>query len=148
MTPNELYARTPVTVVVDDLFALKGCYYDHLPEIDVQNHALAPVVEGPMKGRFELRYYRRHCYDGRRIWHLYSLWIDKHPVMILQNAGREGDDHFRRIVTDPARLTAAISTIRTFLGVADVPLEELADPASDVPGLDTFYNDSLCGGDL
>jgi hypothetical protein len=147
VTPNELYARTPVAVVADNLDALKGCYYDHLPEIDVLAFELAPIIEGPMKGRFELRYYRRFCSDGRRIWHLYSLWFDGRPVMILQNAGREGDDHHRRIVTDVPRLASAISSIRTFLGADKVLPEEIADPSHSVLGLDTFYGGSLQDGE-
>jgi len=143
MTPNELYARDPESVVRDDLYALKGCYYDHLPEVEAQGFELAPVVEGPMRGRFELRFYRRHNFDHRRVWSLYALFFDGAPVMVLQNAGREGDDHHRRIVTDPDKLALAVTLIRSHLGVQ--VSGDVADPASEVDGLTTFYNHDLQG---
>jgi hypothetical protein len=140
MTPNDLYARAPADVVVDDLDALKGFYYDHLPEVDAMAAHLAPIVAGPLKGRFELRFYRRHNYDGRRVWWLYALWFDGKPVMILQNAGREGDDHYRRIVTDASRLGLAVSLLRAHLAMPEI---EVVDPTKDVDGLCEFYGDRL-----
>lgn len=141
MTPNELYARTPAEVVKDDLSWLKGCYYDHLPEVNAWGFELIPIVEGPLKGRFELRFYRRYTSDGRRVWWLYAFFFDGQPVMVLQNAGREGDDHHRRIVTDPHQLARAVTLLRTFLPAIEA--SEVVDPDSPVKGLDEFYGDSL-----
>jgi|GEM_PF-3336815 len=142
MTPNELYARDPVEVVRDNLDPLKGYNYDHLPEVDANVADLAPIVEGLLKGRFELRFYGRRSSDERRIWWLYALWLDGAPVMILQNAGREGDDHSRRIVTHMGRLARVVSLLRAYL-----PAEatEVVDPTKEVKGLDEFYGDSLGG---
>ncbi len=141
MTPNELYARPAQQVVVDDFFCLKGCYYDHLPEVGADASELDKVLCGPLKGRFELRFYRKRNSDQRRVWWLYSLWLDGKPVMVLQNAGREGDDHHRRIVTDQTLLAETVRLIRTHLPVS--PADEVADPSTEIEGLDAFYSDRL-----
>lgn len=147
MTPNELYLRQPVEILRDDLGPLKGYagVYDHLPEVNTADMTwVEPILKGSLKGIFEIRFYARRSIDERRVWWLYSLYFEGAPVMILQNAGREGDDHTRRIVSHPDRLSRVVMLLRAHLPVEAT--DELTDPTSDVKGLDEFYGDSLGSG--
>jgi hypothetical protein len=142
VTPNELYALKPVEILRDDLGPLKGSAgaYDHLPEVSARVDELAGIARGPLAGRFDLRFYARRSIDERRVWWLYALYLDGAPVMILQNAGREGDDFYRRIVTHPDRLASVVTFLRAHLPVGEF---EAVDPTKPVKGLDAFYGDHL-----
>lgn len=50
--------------------------------------------------RLEVKTVKYVNFDGRRYWKLATVWLDGKPVMITQNAGREGDDCCRRFITD------------------------------------------------
>lgn len=104
MTPNELYNLKPIRSDFD-VAILFGCYYNHMPEIE---HLYTLPV--PDNTRVEIRYYKDHSYDGRRIWRLASVWLDGYPFMIIRNAGREGDDFADRFITNEAKYQAANRT--------------------------------------
>lgn len=89
MTPEQLLTRT-TQFVTAELSWLWGCYYAHVPE--VRRRASAPGVF--------VRVYKHHDFDARKVWRLASVHVDDKPVMIVRNAGREGDDHADRYVFD------------------------------------------------
>lgn len=95
LTPKDLYALKPVETL--DAWALRGCYYNHIPEAgDFAQLADRPRVQVRVVGYVNI--------NGRRYWRLATVWFDDKPVMVIQNGGREGDDHSKRFVTDAALL--------------------------------------------
>jgi hypothetical protein len=95
MTPRELYAMPHVDIHYNPRI-LFGCYY---------NHTNGDVIceygdEFQNSSRLEIRIIKDFHFDGRRFWRLATVWLDDDPVMIIQNAGREGDDYHKRFITD------------------------------------------------
>ena len=88
MTPRELLALTPQRVShgVDRVLR-------ELPEVD--SEVLVDTDDA-----LEWREYAYHDFDGRRIWLLASIHFRGRAALIVQRAGREGDDHHERIVVD------------------------------------------------
>lgn len=142
MTPAELYARAPEKVD-RDLWSLVGCYYNHIPEATTWDDI--PPEAKSYNPRLELRYYKQHCFDGRRTWVLASVWFDSAPVMIIQNAGREGDDHHRRFITDPERYTQLIGYLHSLAEKKPVDLSDVVPLDQDIKGLTEFYGNQLDG---
>ena len=145
MTPNELYAREPERVD-DDLNVLAGCYYNFLEELQgFDNYGV--FINREKNTRVDIRYYKDFDFDGRRFWRLASVWYEGQPVMIFQNAGREGDDHTRRIITDLPRFHQMIRYIGSELmeHQTDESVSDVYDPDKEVEGLTDFYGNSLDG---
>ena len=95
-----------------DLELLLGSFSStHLPEIE-EHFRYSPRSENT---RIEIRTLHWHTFDGRRTWELKTVWFDNRPVMIIQNAGREGDDHCHRFVTDKALLTELVLYVTSLL---------------------------------
>jgi hypothetical protein len=88
MTPRELLAMIPQSVSHDVYRVLR-----ELPEVDTD--VLVDTDES-----LEWREYAYHNFDGRRIWLLASIHFRGRAALIVQRAGREGDDHHERIVVD------------------------------------------------
>ena len=154
MTPNELYAREPEKVIHPlgedssygpdyQLRHFVGCYYNHLG-----NDFNIWDIEGINRStRVSLKIYKDFDFDGRRFWRLLSVWFDNTPVMILQNAGREGDDWVGRIITDGEMYNNMMNHIRSlFRYKHDDEFDgDLCDPDVDYPSLTEFYGNSLDG---
>lgn len=137
MTPNELY-KTKAESETSDLDEICGFYYNHVPE--------AGEDEGWQyqgTGRVKIKNIKYFSYDERRIWRLATVWFDDIPVMVIQNAGREGDDHSKRFVTDSESLLKMADHLRSLVYVN----EEIktVDCDSDITELTEFYNQSLTG---
>lgn len=139
MKPSELYGRE-VKKTWKDLWVLKGFYYSHVPELD----DIWSMLDFKKNEKAEIRAFGYADYDGRRFWLLAGVYFDGHPVMIIRNAGREGDDHHSRFITDPARYWELLKYLAT---LANPPIEEtkicVVDPEKDIPDLDNFYGDDL-----
>jgi hypothetical protein len=148
MTPRQLYATAP-TRVSYEIGRLKGYRYNHVsPELN--DWDVLPY-EDPFK-RVELRFYEdHHMGDDRRIWALASVWlvntrdcVDR-PFMVVQNAGREGDDWARRIVTDADAYREAARYLKSLCLTQEEPDElskDLADADHEVNDLTAFYGRS------
>jgi hypothetical protein len=67
--------------------------------------------------------------------------------MIIRNAGREGDDHVSRFVTDRARYIEMVAHILSLQKVKedDINDEDFVDPDEEVTNLLEFYGNSLFG---
>jgi hypothetical protein len=114
MTPHQLLDREPVHVS-NDVVWLWGFRYSHVPEVgDLSD---VRYVRGRSRWRprrvkriewrapinvpgVEVRLYRHHNFDERRVWRLASVHVRNRPVLIVRNGGREGDDEASRYVFD------------------------------------------------
>ena len=134
MTPRQLYAIAPKHVSYE-IGRLKGFRYNHLAPA-LQDWDVLPF-EDPGR-RVELRFYEDHNVDYRRNWVLASVWFVKsrdsidRPFMIVQNAGREGDDWFRRIITDVETYKDAARYLKSLC----MPLQEFDELSTDVVDAD------------
>lgn len=140
MTPNELYKMESLRTETD-IAPLFGCYFNHMPEI-VDDYWRIAATEVKNE-RLEIRYYKDHSYDGRRIWRLASVWFDNKPFMVIQNAGREGDDHAARFITDVGLYKQAATYVKSIVPPDFKELPDVVSADEDVPTLTEFYGDSL-----
>lgn len=111
ITAKEVYAL-PYESETNELWSLKGCYYDFLPEIDDSLYSVNPEENT----RLKIKVLKDFDFDGRRFWRLQTLWFDDKPVMIMQNAGREGDDHRERFVTNKQLYLEVVEYVRKLIG--------------------------------
>lgn len=142
MKPDELYKRTPERID-SGIECLKGFYYDHLPEIGWLETFDADFVDH--QKRVTIHYYKYWRHDGRRIWLLAGVFFDDMPVMIIQNAGREGDDYSGRFITNKALYNDMVKYIVSLMDFSKSDDKDLIDPDTDIPSLTTFYGYSLDG---
>ena len=138
-TLNELYEMPPKEI--DHHFTvLTGHGYSYLP--DSFDPYGWEVYEDPNK-KVEIRYIKNHCYDGRRVWILATVWFEGIPVMAIQNAGREGDDFSRMFVTNEDQYCNMVNYLKQFqTGEGDYPLP-IYDPNEVRSDLTNFYNQGL-----
>lgn len=140
MKPKDLYARKP-EYETDDIQVLKGCYFDHIPEID--EYRFRNIELGANK-KILIKVYKDFDFDGRRGWRLASIWFDNFPIMIIQNAGRELDDHERRFITDENKYALMIQYIALLLPTEDGGVDVVSDD-TDIDDLTCFYGHELDG---
>lgn len=144
MKPSELYAMEGYEW--SNSFSELCCgrsRVGHIPEIELSD--LEEIVYShkfeKMNSKMEMRVYKNHNFDGRRRWVLASIWFEGKPVMIIQNAGREGDDHTARFITDHnsyAKMVAYLLSFKEEDSSCDVYREN-----EDIPNLTEFYGYSL-----
>src|SRR6185369_14813929 len=101
MKPSDLYARDAEDTW-KDLSVLMGCYYKHLPELE----QVWDRLDLEKNEKVQIKVYRYVDYDGR-------------PVMIIRNAGREGDDHHSRFITDGGRYFEMLKYLSTLCRFQD-----------------------------
>ena len=132
MTANELYACPPIRQRTD-LCSLSAFVPFDLSGID--DEANTQVV---------IKCYADHDFDGRRIWYLFSVWYKNRPIMVCQQAGREGNDHTEEFITDPDGYTEMINYISSVVRPPDLfPEGRSHDPDVDIENLTRFYGTSL-----
>lgn len=135
MTANDLYLKKPEKVTRELDGYLWGHYFNHVPEI-VDHYSEAWT----RNNRVEIYLYKDFNLDHRRIWRLASVWFYGAPVMVIQNAGREGDDHAKRFVTNVAQYEAMVAYLRSLLPPdAHGHIADVWSPEVDIPNLDIFY---------
>lgn len=151
ISPNELYAREPKEVLgakFDNYdYIWWGSYFNHVPEID-------QYAEYESTDRIQVKIYQDFDFDGRRFWRLASIWYEMQtdaftfehlPVMIIRNAGREGDDFSDRFITNPEAYKQMVAHINTLKKFDKAELDDCVDPAEPVDSLLEFYGNSLDG---
>ena len=138
-TANELYAMKPESIS-NDLSRLSGCYYNHIQEFNEHDEYLGDEVQQ----RVEIRTLKFFDFDGRRFWKLSTVFFDGNPVMVIQNAGREGDDHSKRFITDTNLFMSMGKFIKSLIKSGN-ELPEQVDCNMDIPELTEFYGNSLHG---
>jgi hypothetical protein len=118
---------------------LSGYYYNHIYEVGDE----FPMVKYEVKTeRVEIRFIKDFCFDGRRVWQLATVWLDSKPVMIVQNAGREGDDYSARFITDATLFREMCQHIKELLPVDQNYIEEICSNTK-TEGLIEFYGNHL-----
>lgn len=141
MTPRQIY-EMPAERVDNDPSHLFGFYYNHLPEAG-DKEDIRSWIRGIKQERISIRFIKDFCFDGRRVWQLAVVAFDGQPVMITQNAGREGDDHADRFITDlegVIRMAAFIISLKPPERIDEVERVGLDE---DIPHLAEFYGQSL-----
>ncbi|MED1125287.1 hypothetical protein [Bacillus atrophaeus] len=142
MIIKELYARTPKRVE-RCLGHLKGYYYDHIIELTDQYNLDSYYGLEEKNEKIEIKYYADCCFDGRRTWTLASVWYENKPVMVIQNAGREGDDHRERFITEPKLYDKMLTYIASLLNIDTSVKHDIYREDDDIKELDNFYGFTL-----
>lgn len=99
---------------------LIGCYYNYFPELgEFYNYNLNPAFEKE-NTRIFTKIHMHYKRDTRRYWRLTSVWyIDEEnneiPFMVIQNAGREGDDYSTRIISNKHTFIEAVNYLRNLI---------------------------------
>jgi hypothetical protein len=140
MKPSDLYAREPKETWTD-VSALVGCYYNHVPELE--NFWQHLKLDRNTKVTIKVYGFLRE--DTRRFWLLGGVFFAGGPVMIIRNAGREGDDHRSRFITHPASYYDMIKYLASLSDPAPKEFEasNVMSPDQDIEGLGTFYGKTL-----
>lgn len=134
-TPAELYALKPIRVDYDDYHVVSV----HLPEVSAYDIDLDKVGETK---RFETRTLVYECPDGRRTWHLETVWFDSQPVMVVNSSGRDDDEYHERWITNGVAYWNLIAFLNSFREKDEEPGEFVK--ASDViPAMTEFYNQTI-----
>jgi len=139
MTPNELYAREPEKID-KDLNHIKTFYTCHIPELQ----GSIDWFPDDCNEKVEFKIYKDFDFDGRRGWFLASMWFEGKPVMIIQNAGRELDDHSNSFISDESAYREMVKYIQTLIPI-DVDEVITVEGDTDYPQLTEFYGNSLDG---
>lgn len=140
-TCKELYDSKVYTF--GDAHILKGYDYDHVPEAQL-DWGIPSELSFPC---IEVRILKDFDFDARRFWRLATVWFEGGSVMVIQNAGREGDDHAKRFITNSDAFNKMCRYIETIVNsseedvLTDVYNEE--DDFGDI--LTTFYGNELSG---
>jgi hypothetical protein len=111
---NELieYAEeTKYTPLKEYTRKLVGCYYNHIPElVDYNNNH---VLDGFYNDGLIVKTIAHFDYDGRRYWNLSMVYFKDISFMMVQNAGREGDDHAHRFIFNDGKYKEIIAELST-----------------------------------
>lgn len=142
MTPAEIYAL-PSEHVTSDITSLLRCSWHHMYELGQELGWRYAEFESTE--RLEIRTVKYYCYDGRRTWVLRTVWLDEKPVMIVQNAGRESDDHVARYITDETLFRELVAYVRSRIVPEDPFPVNTIDLHEDMAELTYFYGQALEG---
>ncbi|MCY9308843.1 hypothetical protein MOF23_07650 [Bacillus inaquosorum] len=135
MNAKQIYDMEP-REISNELSLLAGFYYNHLPEIE-------DIPYGLEQDKVSIKIYADYEYDWSRFWRLASVWFEDIPVMIIQNAGRDGDDHRERFITDEKAYENLVSYVKGLIPKEEVNNPDLIDLEEDITGLSEFYGWSL-----
>lgn len=143
MTPRELYEITPESTTYDINIAFEYFRGSHFPEVCDSSYYFSEQ-ELSKNNRITIKIYKDVNLDERRIWRLMSAWLDNHPVMVMQNAGREGDDHIRRFITDIDRYNEMVEFIAiSMMNLTLTSIPDVVDIDTDIEDLTEFYDMKL-----
>lgn len=127
----------PVIDEETELWSLKGFYYDHIPELGLNDIG---YIRHGNNTRVVIKTHVDHNFDGRRFWRMQSVWLDGQPVMITQNAGREGDDYSERFILNYAAFVNMIAYLFTLRHEENVTVTNTTVGLEDEPPtLGNFY---------
>lgn len=125
----------PATHVALTDWVLRDDWFLEIPDV---NNRISDVLEELEKeGRLKVKCLVDVYIDYRRYAAMHTVWFDELPVFVVQNAGREGNDHFNRWVTDLPRYVQLLNYLQS-----KIPLEgysEAVDPEKEVFPEEIFY---------
>lgn len=128
--------------VEHSLCNLVGIYYNHIPEVygfEENNNYNNYSIKA--KG-IEIQYLKDHNSDSRRVWQLGIVYMNDNPIMVIQNAGREGDDHDERFIIDIDLYSEMIKKIQSIMPpnpIMEASRKELFLLDEEIPTLVSFY---------
>lgn len=126
---------------------LFGFYFNHIEEMDnlVSDYdSYKHNVDHSIFTKIEVRIIKHFNFDYRRFWRLATVWFEGSPVMVIQNAGREGDDHRERFITDPEAFKRMLSYISSLVPRKEPKIPSVAADA-EIKELADFYSHHLDG---
>lgn len=138
MKPSEIYDRIPEEETYD-LYNVKTCFTD-LYTTTVSD---SDVDERELNKKILTKTVKYYSFDGRRIWEVLSVWFENKPFMISMNAGREGRDDSRLIITNKQLYADASSyLVELMLNLEKEDIKEI-NPDEDCDDLECFYGHSV-----
>lgn len=143
MKISELLARQPESHELwdsKDQELLQGHYFNHLPE--AFENSWYDLAENTL---IYISTYKDFSYDGRRCWRLLVWSYDGTPVMVTQNAGREGDDHYKRYVFNETAYKYMVEYVKSLMPPEVSVTSDLVGIETDIPTLTMFYGQDLDG---
>lgn len=145
LTPEDIYSMTSQKIH-HNIHILCGCYYNHLEDTGIDPFEIEHQYDLTSE-RIAIHEIKNFNFDSRRYWRLATVWFDNSPVMIIQNAGREGDDHAERFITNKQKFLDMAQHIKSLLPIK--PKDDITDivEPTQVLGrkLICFYGNSLDG---
>lgn len=136
-TIRELLSQEPKSVD-NDISALFGTYFEHVPEITPEEHGYA--AWDVKSDRIEIVTFFHNNWDHRRFQSLFGVRLDGEWVMVCQNAGREGDDWYRRYIVNGGAFQEMVKHLKMLFakrnGIDEVKVTGLD---SDIADLYEFY---------
>lgn len=145
MTIRELLKLPPLKETYD-IGVLKGFYYNHLEELEDDDLPLSDAYYDISKNnKVKISYIDVKQYDIRRSWSLAVVYFNLILVMVIQNAGREGDDYAKRFIIDENK-----ESYKNMLKYINSLKKDSNDTINDSYSIDedlgtqltSFYNDS------
>jgi len=134
-TPTELYALKPTRTDYGSWHAVSVHLRDEIGNgFDLDLDAVEKTQ------RMETRTLVDHDYDGRRGWTLQTVWFDNKPVMVVNSAGRDGDEYHERWITDPELFGELVTFLKSFMS-EDTTGFVKAD--AKIPAMTEFYNHTI-----
>lgn len=137
IAPNDLYALPAEKP--GPLSGLISTEHTFIPEVG----GWSPEVDVVTSDRIRIDILKEVTFDHRHIWRLSTVWFDDLPVMIMQNAGREGDDHASRLITDAARYQDMVAHLKELLPSLPEPWMGEYGTADNITNLTCFYRRSF-----
>jgi len=130
MTPQDIYDSAQLSSSFD-LYYIDFEYF--VPEAMEVVYHLSNVVNT----RVMIVSHAKVHIDYRRYHEITSIWFDGVPVMVCTHAGREGDDHSERFITDEKTYKKLVEYLKSLIHADDVT--NLVPLDKDIPALTNFY---------
>ncbi len=149
-TCEEVYAIENFDKVEPAIYALRGFYFNHLKgglDVELSDFDMEALHKDT---EIEVRVLKEFFFDPRRFWRLASVWFKGEPVMVIQNAGREGDDHAKRFITNREAFDALCKHLNSFIqrtpwDSASIEADTVDETAHLGMTLTEFYGNELNG---
>lgn len=129
---------TPVDLK-ENLFTLKGSW---VPEIDHLVPDYDPKVAADIdeEGRMCIKTVIFENIDCERYVQMCTVWFDDRPVLIVQEAGRSGRDHFNRWIVDLSCYSEMLIYLaKKFTATPDAKIQDYLELDAEVYP-ETFFN--------
>lgn len=136
MTPRELLRRK-VEYTTNDPYRL----FKH---IDIDEWSVDDdAIEA--EGLVRIDWFKDFCFDGRRSWSLGAVYFKGDAVMILQSAGREGDDYTNEYIINKDGQKELCAYIRSKTKIETEDSIHSYGMDEDILCLTSFYSNDLDG---
>lgn len=138
MKPIDLYKREPIkTEPLSEFLSFRydkiNAFFPDLEEGDEYNYS----------HRATIHYYKDYCFDGRRGWVLASISFEGDPVMVVQMAGRENEDHLKCFITNEPMYNSLVQYMKTLAVVIPETNPNVVNANDDIEDLTKFYSVDL-----